>query len=318
MTGFNDFLDSLEQRIRCMGIEYFYLCMCSSTDEYQRELKKLAAGEEEGRDTTAYSDEIWIPFAYEEGEVTSYGQFSKSDLLPEECRMKRKGSFIVVMPLHFRNYCFGYCVTGNYRPSVEDGFVQNFILNLENALERIKKHDVMAAMVQRLSHGWTHDELTGVYSETAFRSYADKMIEAAGKEKKSVGIIFADIDELKDVNDRYGHEQGDTLIRALAFAIEQTLDSGALMCRSGGDEFIVLQTDCDEIQVQKQIERIQTAIEHYNAVSVRPFGLSASMGYYLAKDADGIDLDEILGIANEGMYRNKKTKKMFRVEQAEI
>ena len=44
----------------------------------------------------------------------------------------------------------------------------------------------------------------------------------------------------------------------------------------------------------------------------------SSMGYYLAKDADGIDLDEILGIANEGMYRNKKTKKMFRVEQAEI
>lgn len=318
VTDFNDLLDSLEQRIRCMGIEYFYLCMCSNADEYQSELKKIAAGEEEGRDTTAYSDEIWIPFAYEEGEVTSYGQFSRSELLPEECRMKQKGSFIVVMPLHFRNYCFGYCITGNYRPAIEDGFSQNFILNLENALERIKKHDVMTAMVQRLSHGWTHDELTGVYSEAAFRGHAAKMIEAAVKEKKPVSIIFADIDELKDVNDKYGYEQGDVLIRALAFAIEQTLDSGALMCRLGGDEFIILQTDCDETQVQKRIERIQTAIGHYNAVSVRPFELSASLGYYLAQEADGLDLDEILGKANEGMYRNKKTKKMSRAEQADI
>lgn len=318
LTDFNELLDSLEQHIRYIGIEYFYLCMCSNADEYRGELEKIAAGEEEGRDKAAYSDEIWIPFAYEEGEVTSYGQFPKSELLPEACRMKKKGSFIVVMPLHFRNYCFGYCVTGNFRPAIEDGFSQSFVLNLDNALEMIRKHDVMTKMAQRLNHSRTHDELTGVCSEAVFRSRADQMIEAARKDGKSVAVIFADIDELKDVNDEYGREQGDTLIRAMAFAVEQTLESGELMCRLGGDEFIILQTGCDKMQVEKQIERIRTAIGHYNAVNVQPFELSASMGYYLEKGADRTDLDEILDKANEGMYRNKKAKKMFRAEQADI
>lgn len=301
-----------------MGIEYFYLCMCGNVDEYHREVKRIAAGEEEGRDIAAYSDEIWIPFAYEEGEVTSYGQFPKSELLPEECRMKKKGSFVVVMPLHFRNYCFGYCVTGNYRPAIEDGFSQSFILNLENALETIRKHDIMTAMTQKLRHSWLYDELTGVYRETVFRSQADRMIEMARKENRSVGIIFADIDELGSINDKYGRDQGDALIRAMAFVMEQMLDSGALLCRMGGDEFILLQTGCDKMQMWERIERIQTAIGHYNRISVSSVELSASIGYYLEKDADGADLDEILSKANEGMYRNKKAKKMSQAEQADI
>lgn len=318
LTDFNDLLNSLEQHIRYMGIEYFYLCMCGNADEYHRKLKRIADGEEEERNAAAYSDEIWIPFAYEEGEVVSYGQFPRSELLPEECRMKRKGAFAVVMPLHFRNYCFGYCVTGNYRPAIEDGFLQNFILNLENTLETIRKHDVMKEMARRLSHSRSYDGLTGVYSEAAFRSHADKMIEGARRDKSSVAVIFADIDDLKAVNDEHGREQGDALIRAMAFAVEQTLADGDLMCRSDGDGFIILLADCDKTQAEKQIERIQMAIGHYNAMNTRPFELSASMGYYLAEEMDGVSLDEVLDKANERMYRNKKTKKMFRAEQADI
>lgn len=133
-----------------------------------------------------------------------------------------------------------------------------------------------------------------------------------------MGIIFADIDELGSINDKYGRDQGDALIRAMAFVMEQMLDSGALLCRMGGDEFILLQTGCDKMQMWERIERIQTAIGHYNRISVSSVELSASIGYYLEKDADGADLDEILSKANEGMYRNKKAKKMSQAEQADI
>lgn len=318
LTDFNDFLDSLEQHVRCLGIEYFYLCMCSNTDEYRAELKKMAAGEEQSRDTAAYSDEIWIPFAYEEGEVSSYGQYLRGELLPPECKMRRKGSFAVVMPLHFRNYCYGYCVTGNYRPAIDDGFFQSFVLNLDNALETIHKHDTIAAMAKRLAYNWIYDELTGVYSKTVLCSNAAKLIEEARKEKKSVGIIFADIDELKSVNDIYGRECGDILIKALASAMEQTLDDGEVMGRFGGDEFVILRTGCDEEQVQKHIERIQMAVEHYNMISVRTFKLSVSAGYYLVQDANKADFGDMLEQSNKNMYRNKKTKKMSQAEQAEI
>lgn len=318
LTDFNGFLDILEQHIRYMGIEYFYLCLCGNANEYRAELKRMAAGEKQGRDITAYSDEIWIPFAYEEGEILSYGQFPKEELLPEECKMKRKGAFAVVMPLHFRNYCFGYCVTGNYRPAIEDGFSQTFVLSLDSALETIRKHNVMEVMAEQLEYSWIHDELTGVYNMTAFRDHAGRMIEEARESKRTVGIIYADIDELKDVNTVYGYEQGDVLIRAMAFAVEQTLEDGWVMCRFNGDEFIILRTGCDEAGLEDHVERIQTAVDHYNMISTRTCKLNASIGYYLEKNADRTDLDDILQRANEGMYRNKKTKKMFRAEQAEI
>lgn len=318
LTDFNEFLESLEQHIRYMGIEYFYLCMCGNTDEYHAEVEKAAAGEEEGRDTTVYSDEIWIPFAYEEGEVSSYGNFPRSELLPEECRMKRRGAFIVVMPLHFRNHCFGYCIVGNYRQAIEDNFAQTFMLNMDNALETIRKHDEITALKKRLSYNWLHDDLTGLNNETAFRDKARKMIEEARSEKKSVGIIFADVDELKCVNDTYGREQGDFLIRAMASAMEQTMEDGELLGRLGADEFVILRTGCDGDQLRRRMERVQTAIAYGNEVSVRPFQLSASLGFYLEEDADRAELNMILEKANEGMYRSKKTKKMSRAEQAEI
>ncbi len=317
LTEFKDFLDSLEQHVRYMGVEYFYLCMCSNMEEYRKELCMLAAGEELRRDIAAYTEEIWVPFAYEEGEATNYGPFHKSELLPEDCKMRRKGSVAVVMPLHYRNHCFGYCVTGNYRAAITGSFSQTFMLNLDNALETIYRHDVMKAMTKRLSDSWLRDELTGVYRETIFRRKAGEMIEEARRAKKTVGIIYADVDDLKVTNEEYGREQGDVLIKALASAMEQTLDREELMCRLGGDEFIILCTGCSEEELEDHIERVHTVITYYNMVSVRPFKLSASLGYHM-EEAGQTELDEILSKANDGMYRNKKTKKMSQAEQAEI
>lgn len=317
MTDFEDFLDSLEQHVQHMGVEYFYLCMCGSTEDYKEELRRLVDGEEPGRDTAAYAEEIWVPFAYEEGEVTGYGPFHRSELLPEDCKMRRKGSIVVVMPLHYRDYCFGYCVTGNYRMAIDGRFSQTFLLNLDNALEAIHKHNVMKAMMERIRSGWLRDELTGVYRAAAFRKKALELIEEARKEGKTAGIIFADVDDLKVVNETYGYEQGDVLIKALAASMEQTLNSGELIGRQGGDEFIILKTDCSEETLQDHIKRIETVISYYNMVSVRPFKLSASLGYHL-EHAGKAELEEILEKANDGMYRNKKTKKMAQAEQAEI
>lgn len=66
--------------------------------------------------------------------------------------MKRAaGSFYIIMPIHFQEHCYGYCVVRDYRPAFEGRFYQNFILNLDNAMEMIRKQDMMKAMLQRLN-----------------------------------------------------------------------------------------------------------------------------------------------------------------------
>ncbi|MDE6845450.1 MAG: substrate-binding domain-containing protein [Lachnospiraceae bacterium] len=151
LADMDDLLESLEHYIREIGIEYFYLCICGSYDNYCKELESIANGEVGFKDTSGYSDEIWVPFAYERGKVNSYGAFHKSMLLPEECAMKRSGAFYIIMPIHFQDHCYGYCVAGDYRPAFEGRFYQNFILNLDNAMETIRKQDIMKAMLQRLN-----------------------------------------------------------------------------------------------------------------------------------------------------------------------
>lgn len=309
LADLDDFWERLERYIRNINMEYFYLCMCGSIDNYYQELERIAAGEPRGRDATVYTDEICIPFAYERGEVTSYGGFPKSSILPQECAMKRSGAFYTIMPMHFQDYCFGYCVAGNYRPSFEDRFYQNFVLNMDNALETVRKQDMMKAMLKRLNHMWICDEMTGIYNRAGFNELAPQMLEKARNEGRSIGVIFADLDDLKKVNDTFGHAQGDTLVKAMTFVMGQALRSEELLCRYGGDEFVILMVGYQEKEIWNEVMRIYTAIDNYNMLHVTPYKLSASLGYYLEQDAYKTNLNDILKKADEEMYRAKKAKR---------
>lgn len=152
LVQMDDLLENLEQYICDIGIEYFYLCTCGRLENDYREMEIIANGEGCSKDISTYSDEILIPFAYERGEVNSYGAFHRSMLLPEECAMKRSGAFYIIMPIHFQDHCYGYCVAGDYRAAFEGRFYQNFILNLDNAMETIRKQDMMKTMLQRLGN----------------------------------------------------------------------------------------------------------------------------------------------------------------------
>lgn len=152
LVKMDDLFESLERYIHDIGLEYFYLCTCDSLDHYDRELERIVNGGGSLRDTSVYSDEMWVPFAYERGEVSNYGSFPRSMLLPEECEMKRAGAFYIIMPIHFQDYCYGYCVARDYRPAFEGRFYQSFILNVDNAMETIRKQDAMKAMLQGLNN----------------------------------------------------------------------------------------------------------------------------------------------------------------------
>lgn len=309
LRDLDDLLGCLEHYIRSIDMEYFYFCMCGNLDEYYEEMERVAAGEERARDITVYSDKIWVPFAYEKGEVTSYGEFHRSLLLPEECVMRRSGAFYTIMPLHFQDYCFGYCVAGNHRMAFEGRFYQDFVLSLDNALETIRKQDVMRAMVRRLDHMWISDELTGIYNRSGFSQCAEQMIDEAGAAGKSVGVIFADVDDLSKVNGTYGHETGDALIKVMASIMVQSQQKGELISRYGGDEFAVLVTGYSKKDMENKVLKIRRMIDNYNLVHVKPYILSTSLGYCLEENAQGIEVNDLLKQAYEAMYAEKEKKK---------
>lgn len=308
LTDLDGLLGCLEKYIRSINIEYFYLCLCGNTEDYYRALERSAKDGVQDKDSINYGDKIWVPFAYEKGEINSYGEYHRRYLLPEECAMRRTGAFYTIMPLHFQSYSFGYCVAGNYRRAVEGGFYQSLILNLDNALESIRKQSMMEFMVQKLKRMWITDELTGLYNREGFHQCAEDIIIGARKEDKTVGVIFVDVDGLTEINGVYGHEQGDALIKVMASVMEQILHGGELLGRYGGDEFVVLITDHEKNDVEKDIVRIRRAIDNYNMLNVRPYSLNASIGYALEESTGTMELDELLKQAYDAMYQEKKSR----------
>lgn len=309
LETFNDFMESAKQYIERLAPEYFYLCMCGSIENYYDELERMAEGGERGRDETVYKDDIWVPLAYEEGVFGSYGEFSKDELLPAACKKSGKGNFYLIMPLHHQEYCFGYCVVGNYRPALESRFFRHFILSLDNALETVRRQDTMNAMLGRLSRMWLYDELTGVNNRAGLNKFSPKILEEARKRKLPIAVIFADMDGLKKVNDLYGHEEGDAYIKAMANILEHNRRHGELLSRYGGDEFVIVVSGYEEKDIKEYIDRIYSEIHTYNTRYTRAYRLDASIGYWVETDAENVSLEKIVELADQNMYEIKRAKK---------
>lgn len=309
LETFNDFMECVKPYIRQLAPEYFYICMCGSIENYYDELEKMAEGGERGRDETVYKDDIWVPLAYERGVFNSYEGFSKNDLLPDSCKKNGEGNFYLVMPLHHQEYCFGYCIVGNYRPALESRFLRHFIMSLDNALETVRRQDTMSAMLGRLSRMWLYDELTGVNNRAGFHKFSPRIMEEARKRNLPIAVIFADMDGLKKVNDLYGHEEGDAYIKAMANILEYNRRHGELLVRYGGDEFIIIMCGCTEEDIKEYINRIHQAISRYNTRFTRTYRLDASIGYCVKTDAGKTNLEELIELADQDMYQVKRKKK---------
>ncbi len=309
LETFDDFKECVQQYIRLLAPDYFYLCMCGSIENYFDELERMAEGKERERDETVYTEDIWVPLAYENGVFSSYDGFPKNELLPPSCKRGNQGDFYLVMPLHHQEYCFGYCVVGNYRPALEGRFFRHFILSLDNALETVRRQDTMNAMLGRLSKMWLYDELTGVNNRAGYNKFAPRILEEAQKKQLPIAVIFADMDGLKKVNDLYGHEEGDAYIKAMANILEHNRRHGELLARYGGDEFVIVLNGYSEDGIREYIDKIRNAIGQYNARYTRAYKLDASIGYFLEMDAEKASLELLVELADKNMYQIKREKK---------
>ncbi|MCI9374229.1 MAG: GGDEF domain-containing protein [Lachnospiraceae bacterium] len=309
LETFDDFKECVQQYIRLLAPDYFYLCMCGSIENYFDELERMAEGKERERNETVYTEDIWVPLAYENGVFSSYDGFPKNELLPPSCKSGNQGDFYLVMPLHHQEYCFGYCVVGNYRPALEGRFFRHFILSLDNALETVRRQDTMNAMLGRLSKMWLYDELTGVNNRAGYNKFAPRILEEAQKKQLPIAVIFADMDGLKKVNDLYGHEEGDAYIKAMANILEHNRRHGELLARYGGDEFVIVLNGYSEDGIREYIDKIRNAIGQYNARYTRAYKLDASIGYFLEMDAEKASLELLVELADKNMYQIKREKK---------
>jgi diguanylate cyclase (GGDEF)-like protein len=153
------------------------------------------------------------------------------------------------------------------------------------------------------------DELTGLYNRRGFFTHTTQSLRNARETGKMGLLVFADMDGLKNINDSYGHNEGDNAIREIAGILSKTFTSANIIARIGGDEFGIFMTNVDSHFVSNCREQIEYLTAEYNHNSGKPYQLSISMGAVPFQcDAD-LNIESLMSQADHLLYEQKRLKK---------
>ena len=153
-----------------------------------------------------------------------------------------------------------------------------------------------------------HDELTGLYNRRGFLSLIEQYIKIAKRQNKTVFVLYADVDNLKAINDKFGHHEGDMALRESAIMLKETFRESDIIARVGGDEFAVISLEASQADMHRVVSRLEQNLELYNSGSNRNFILSMSWGIsYLAPESL-YSVEDMLSQADKAMYEHKKSK----------
>jgi diguanylate cyclase (GGDEF)-like protein/PAS domain S-box-containing protein len=153
------------------------------------------------------------------------------------------------------------------------------------------------------------DELTKVYNRRGFLTLAEQQLKVAHRAKKEMFLFYADLDDLKKINDSLGHEEGDAALVEAAELMKEAFRDSDIIARLGGDEFAALTIDVAEGHVAALGRRLRERIEARNAREETPFRLSFSLGVARYDPDRPCSLQELLTQADRQMYQDKTEKK---------
>ncbi|MFI5322740.1 MAG: GGDEF domain-containing protein [Thermodesulfobacteriota bacterium] len=153
------------------------------------------------------------------------------------------------------------------------------------------------------------DPMTGVLNRRAGLDFIHKQIKLSRRHKRSLVVCYIDLDNLKYVNDNYGHKEGDKIIRAAVNIIRRVLRESDALCRLGGDEILMVLLDTTIDECTLVIDRVKDLVERKNKKLLKDWKLEFSYG--LAEYTPGVkhSASELVDIADSNMYKMKTTKK---------
>ena len=153
------------------------------------------------------------------------------------------------------------------------------------------------------------DELTGLANRRGFEMLGGRLLSAARRLELPVSVIYADLDNMKPINDNYGHESGDLAIKEMAAVLDSTLRASDLVARLGGDEFCALLIGAAAEAAPTLISRVEGNLAARNAESERPWKLSLSLGVAESPAGEEKALWDVVGAADAAMFEAKRAKK---------
>jgi len=153
-----------------------------------------------------------------------------------------------------------------------------------------------------------NDQLTGLYNRRGFNTLTIQQMKYADRMEKGLCILYADVDNLKWINDSFGHREGDQAIRGVAKIFRNTFRDSDIIARVGGDEFAVCVTGAEKDDLPHIKQRLLNTVAEYNKVHTMQFEISISVGTAYYDPEHPLNIDELLTEADARMYAIKWEK----------
>lgn len=180
---------------------------------------------------------------------------------------------------------------------VEDDVPVRMIGTCSDVTERLELQKELRALA-------LIDQLTGLNNRRGFLITAEQELRLARRLGLCAALVYADLDNLKEVNDSHGHHEGDRALREIADLLSATFRESDIKARLGGDEFAVFLIDADRSSAHQSVERLRSALEDVNGSNAYPYELSVSIGVVVTDSTPTIEA--MLSEADGAMYADKQ------------
>jgi len=210
---------------------------------------------------------------------------------------------LLVLPLVVHGRALGTLVLGSQR---RGAFGEAVRPTLEVLASHVAVSLANARMFKRLEEMATTDGMTGLYNKRALVEMAAQKLKSSTRFKKPLSVLVCDLDHFKKVNDTYGHDMGDLVIRGFGDVLKRTKRDTDVVGRFGGEEFVVVceETDCEGAALLA--ERIRSELESTSFhTESGPLKITCSIGVATFPQA-GRDWDALFKATDEALYASKR------------
>ena len=242
--------------------------------------------------------------------------FRKKDILPQD--MLEDPNPYYIFALHHLEYYMGYLIATPELGFREQKAIQSWFVDLGVILDIKRIQRDLNDTVSRLEFLYNRDMLTELYNRRGLEEFFNEYFDECMKNKTGLAVIIFDMDNLKSINDNYGHNEGDYGIKTIAYAMQRATDEDEICARSGGDEFVVVARNYTAEKAAAFIEKVRAVIGQKVLLDEKEYDLGVSTGVcILNPDADTENdahkvFENCLKEADSAMYIEKKQHKAGR------
>ena len=253
-------------------------------------------------------------FCFKDGDSSGIGEsFDEDVLFPDFDKVADESgiSVMLVKLLYAGGRIFGYLVEG--MENINDRAVrrcEEFAMLLSTAINVVDVNRNLIRIQREIEEASVRDYLTGIYNRRGFFNELDLLINMPANKGLYLTLFSIDMDGLKNINDQYGHAEGDFAIQSMAGAIHHIASRNGISARYGGDEFACAMISEEPLHLSADDfrKRIDSYVLRHEKAAEKEYAITASIGSSCACINEELDIEMLIKEADDAMYADKKFK----------